>query len=188
MQQNYIHQAVDRFRHDSKVFKIIVHAFFKTFAIFAFSASASYLLIFFLASIIAIFFVFAAIRRVSSGRLFPHLWNVSTFTKCSCKLLALVICFSLPIFIQQGDIDSRSNLDPLLADDGCIFFSSLFNRTNSADANRGDLFCDSTFWSDHLRMYFNGTYPSVLYRCPVRVSRSIVYAPRSTRCSSTASR
>jgi hypothetical protein len=178
LQQNYIHQAVDRFRHDSKVFKIIMHALFKTFAVFTFSASASYMLIFFLASIIAIFFVFAAIRRVSSRRFFPHLWDVSTFTKCSCKLLALVICFSLPIFIQQGDIDSRSNLDPLLADDGCIFFNSLFNRTNSLDANRGDLFCDSTFWSGHLRMYFNGTYPSVLYRCPVRVSRSIVYVPR----------
>jgi hypothetical protein len=177
VQDNYIHQAVDRFRHDSKVFKIIIHAFFKTFAFFAFSASASYLLIFFLASIIAIFFVCAVIRRVSSGRVFPRLWNTSAFTKCSCKLLALVICFSLPIFIQQGDIDSRNNLNPQLADAGCIFFSSLFNRVNSLDANRGDLFCDSTFWSDHLIMYFNGTYPGVLYRCPVRVSRSILYAP-----------
>jgi hypothetical protein len=179
VQRKFLHLAVDRFRHDSKVMKIAGHALFKTFAIFATAASASYFLILAVSLMIVSFWLCALVRHVSSGRFFPRLLDVTSFTMSSCTFLALIICFSLPIYIQQGDLGSPANLDPRYADDSCIFYNTLFNRTDAADASLGgkqDMYCDSSFWSVHLMSYFNGSYPSVLYRCPLRVSRAIVYA------------
>ncbi len=182
VQRKFLHLAVDRFRHDSTVLKIACHALFKTFAIFATAASASYFLIIAVSSMIVLFWLCALVRYVSSGRFFPRLLDVTSFTMSSCTFLALIVCFSLPIYIQQGDLGSPDNLDPRFADDGCIFYSTLFNRTDATDPSRGDIYCDSSFWSVHLTSYFNGSYPSVLYRCPLRVSRTIVYVHIRTTC------
>ena len=160
----------------------MAHALFKTYALLTAAVSASYIIIF------AGFFVtfsllfLAALNYFLSGRFlrFTASWNFPILITSSCKLLAFMICLSLPIFIQQGDIESDSepphNRDPTKADPSCIFYYSLFPR--SKENPTSDSYCDgSLFWTEHIRNYFRGDYPTVFYLCPLRMSRATLYCP-----------
>jgi hypothetical protein len=188
LQSKHIDYAINRFRHDSGFFKITVHALYKTYAIFATAASASYIILFLFAGLIFALLILAITRLLFPHcrlSLFFHSVDFATFIKATCKLFALFVCFSLPIFIQQGDIDSSANSNfSQGADAGCVYFHTIFIRNAStATANhanlieqRSDLYCDSTFWTHHLAAYFTGTYPSVFYQCPMRMSFATLYA------------
>ena len=156
----------------------MAHALFKTYALLTAAVSASYIAIF------AGFFVtfsllfLAALNYLLSGRFlcFTASWNFPILITSSCKLLAFMICLSLPIFIQQGDIDSELNRDPTTADPSCIFYYSRFPR--SKENPTSDSYCSgSSFWTEHIRNYFRGDYPSVFYLCPLRMSRATLYCP-----------
>jgi hypothetical protein len=113
--------------------------------------------------------------------------NFSAFIVTLCKLFAFFVCFSLPIFIQQGDNDSKANFDRNRgADSGCIFFYTTFYGNSSTidmknyNSRRTDMYCDSTFWTQHLAAYFSGMYPSVLYYCPLRMSFATLLVPTAS--------
>ena len=179
-----------RFRHDSGVLKIASHALFKSYAVFATAASASYIVLFVVAFSILVLLVLALVRHlIPNGRisLFFNSWIFFPLLTALCKLFAFLVCFSLPMFIQQGDTDSSKNYELAQgADAGCVFYYNLFfpNTSRAAAAKnlghsiqRSDMYCDSTFWTDHLSAYFNGSYPSIFYRCPLRMSFATLYVP-----------
>jgi hypothetical protein len=190
LQSSHVNAAMHRFRHDSGVLKIASHALFKSYAVFATAASASYIVLFVVAFSILVLLVLALVRHlIPNGRisLFFNSWNFFPLLTALCKLFAFLVCFSLPMFIQQGDTDSLKNYELAQgADAGCVFYYNLFypNTSRSAAANnlghsiqRSDMYCDSTFWTDHLSAYFNGSYPSIFYRCSLRMSFATLYVP-----------
>jgi hypothetical protein len=156
----------------------MAHALYKTYALLAAAISASYIIIFLGFFVIFSLLFLAALNYLLSGRFFrcTASWNFPILITSSCKLLAFMICVSLPIFIQQGDIDSRLNVDPTEADSSCIFYFSQFPRNK--DTPDTDYHCDgSSFWTEHTRNYFRGKYPTVFYLCPLRMSRTTLYSP-----------
>lgn len=190
LQSSHVNAAMHRFRHDSGVLKIASHALFKSYAVFATAASASYIVLFVVAFSILVLLVLALVRHlIPNGRisLFFNSWIFFPLLTALCKLFAFLVCFSLPMFIQQGDTDSSKNYELAQgADAGCVFYYNLFfpNTSRAAAAKnlghsiqRSDMYCDSTFWTDHLSAYFNGSYPSIFYRCPLRMSFATLYVP-----------
>jgi hypothetical protein len=180
LRSKQLHQAVDRFRHDSSILKIIAHVLYKTYALVTAAISASYVIVFIVGFVTFSLLLLAALNYLSFCRCLrcTASWNFPTLVTFSCKILAFMICFSLPSFIQQGDIDSGINSDPTRTDDpNCIFFYTLFPRSKSGLDSQTDFHCDSSFWTNHTRNYFRGKYPTVFYTCPLRMSRSTLYGP-----------
>jgi hypothetical protein len=178
LRSKHLHQAVDRFRHDSGFFKIMAHAVYKTYAMLTAAVSASYIIIFVGFFVTFSLLILAALNYLLSGRCLrcTASWNLPILITSSCKLLAFMVCLSLPIFIQQGDIDSDLNRDPTKADASCVFFYSQFPR--SKGSLKTDYHCSgSSFWTEHTRHYFTGDYPTVFYLCPLRMSRTTLYSP-----------
>jgi hypothetical protein len=180
LRSKQLHQAVDRFRHDSSILKITAHVLYKTSAIVTAAISASYIIVFIVGIVTFLLLLLAALNYFSFRPClrFTASWNLPTLVTFSCKILAFLICFSLPIFIQQGDIDSSANSDSTVTDDpNCIFYYSLFPRSKNESGLRTDFHCDQSFWTVHTRNYFRGKYPTVFYTCPLRMSRSTLYGP-----------
>jgi hypothetical protein len=156
----------------------MAHALYKTYALLTAAISASYINIFVGLFVTISLMFLAALNYLLSGRFLrcTASWNFPILITSSCKLLAFMICLSLPIFIQQGDIDSEHNRDPTKADASCIFYYSQFPR--SKDKPETDYHCGgSSFWTEHTRNYFRGDYPTVFYLCPLRMSRTTLYSP-----------
>jgi hypothetical protein len=174
---HHIRAAVDRFRHDSGFLKIALHALFKTYVFVATASSGSYIIMLMFFSLSCLLMPLAAAQLFYPQRLPLSLspYNFVALFKASCKAVVFIVCFSLPIFIQQGDMDavvSPPNLSAQAgADPGCMFFFTEFNRSQAQFS------CTSGFLSNQVSLYFAGVYPSVFYICPLRMSRMILCSP-----------
>ena len=167
----HLHAVLFRWRRKSSVVTIMGHALYKTFAIIATSICGSYIIIGSFLAIAVALLPLALLSRMAPHRLPQSLRPIAftTLLKAVCVFLALSTCFTLPLFIQQGDQDSPNNTDPLRSDAACVFYYTTFNLSAPA------LFCGPSFYSQFLPSFFAGDYPTIFYKCSMRMSRATLY-------------